>query len=210
MADRTKLSAEERHEFGKGAARRIRRDAKVPAVIYGHGAEPIHIILPGHETMLAARNPNAVLSLDIEGKNHLAMIKDIQRHAIRPEIYHLDLLTVRRGERVEVEIPVTVEGEVAPGNLWTQPEQVVLVDVDALDVPEEVLVDIEGRSDGEHVTAGDLELPEGVNLASDPELLIVNVSEEVEQDLGEEEETEEGEETAEEGEESSEDESGDE
>ncbi|WP_269929183.1 50S ribosomal protein L25/general stress protein Ctc [Kocuria massiliensis] len=210
MADRTKLSAEERHEFGKGAARRIRRDAKVPAVIYGHGAEPIHIILPGHETMLAARNPNAVLSLDIEGKNHLAMIKDIQRHAIRPEIYHLDLLTVRRGERVEVEIPVTVEGEVAPGNLWTQPEQVVLVDVDALDVPEEVLVDIEGRSDGEHVTAGDLELPEGVNLASDPELLIVNVSEEVEQDLGEEEETEESEETAEEGEESSEDESGDE
>lgn len=210
MADRTKLSAEERQEFGKGAARRIRRDAKVPAVIYGHGAEPIHIILPGHETMLAARNPNAVLSLDIEGKNHLAMIKDIQRHAIRPEIYHLDLLTVRRGERVEVEIPVTVEGEVAPGNLWTQPEQVVLVDVDALDVPEEVLVDIEGRSDGEHVTAGDLELPEGVNLASDPELLIVNVSEEVEQDLGEEEETEEGEETAEEGEESSEDESGDE
>ena len=151
-------------------------------------------------------SPNAVLSLDIDGKNHLAMIKDIQRHAIRPEIYHLDLLTVRRGERVEVEIPVTVEGEVAPGNLWTQPEQVVLVDVDALDVPEEILVDIEGRNDGEHVLASDLELPEGVKLASDPELLIVNVSEEVEQDLGDEEEaTEEGEEGEESSEESSED-----
>ena len=162
MADRTKLSAEERHEFGKGAARRIRRDSKIPAVIYGHGAEPIHIVLPGHETMLAARNPNAVLSLDIDGKNHLAMIKDIQRHAIRPEIYHLDLLTVRRGERVEVEIPVTVEGEVAPGDLWTQPEQVVLVDVDALDVPEEILVDIEGGNDGEHVLASDKLAKDGV------------------------------------------------
>lgn len=205
MAERTKLTAETRDEFGKGAARRIRREAKIPAVIYGHGEDPIHIVLPGHATMLAARNPNAVLSLDIEGKNHLAMIKDIQRHAIRPEIYHLDLLTIRRGERVEVEIPVTVEGEVAPGNLWTQPEQVIVVDVDALDVPEEVLVDIDGREDGQHVTAGDLELPEGVNLVSEEDLIIVNVSEEVEQDLGDDEEGEESSEQDSSDEESSED-----
>ncbi|WP_129360681.1 MULTISPECIES: 50S ribosomal protein L25/general stress protein Ctc [Micrococcaceae] len=207
MADRTKISAESRDEFGKGAARRIRRADKIPAVIYGHGEDPIHIVLPGHATMMAARNPNAVLSLDIEGKSHLAMIKDIQRHSIRPEIYHVDLLTVRRGERVEVEIPVTVEGEVAPGNLWTQPEQVVVVDADALDVPEEVLVDLAGRGDGEHVTAADLELPEGVNLVSEEDLIIVNISEEVEQDLGEE--PEEGAE-AEEGEGSSEEESSEE
>ncbi|MGK4188693.1 50S ribosomal protein L25/general stress protein Ctc [Kocuria koreensis] len=199
MADRTKISAENRNEFGKGAARRIRRESKIPAVIYGHGEDPVHIVLPGHATMMAARNPNAVLSLDIEGKSHLAMIKDIQRHAIRPEIYHVDLLTVRRGERVEVEIPVTVEGEVAPGNLWTQPEQVVVVDADALDVPEEVLVSIDGRSDGEHVTAADLLLPEGVNLVSEEDLIIVNVSQEVEQDLGEETEEETEGEEAEEG-----------
>lgn len=191
MADRIKISAEARDDFGKGYARRLRKAGKIPAVIYGHGAEPVHIALPGHETMLAARNPNAVLSVDVDGTNHLTLIKDVQRHAIRPEIYHVDLLTVRRGERVEVEVPVVVEGEVAPGNLSTQSESVLLLDVDALDVPEELLVDVTDRQDGEHVTAADVLLPEDVTLVSDPELIVVNVSAEVEQDLGEEPETEE-------------------
>ncbi|MDN5639777.1 50S ribosomal protein L25/general stress protein Ctc [Rothia kristinae] len=190
MADRIKISAEARDDFGKGYARRLRKAGKIPAVIYGHGAEPVHIALPGHETMLAARNPNAVLSVDVDGTNHLTLIKDVQRHAIRPEIYHVDLLTVRRGERVEVEVPVVVEGEVAPGNISTQSESVLLLDVDALDVPEELLVDVTDRQDGEHVTAADVLLPEDVTLVSDPELIVVNVSAEVEQDLGEEPETE--------------------
>lgn len=204
MADRIKISAEARDDFGKGYARRLRKAGKIPAVIYGHGAEPVHIALPGHETMLAARNPNAVLSVDVDGTNHLTLIKDVQRHAIRPEIYHVDLLTVRRGERVEVEVPVVVEGEVAPGNISTQSESVLLLDVDALDVPEELLVDVTDRQDGEHVTAADVLLPEDVKLVSDPELIVVNVSAELEQDLGEEPETE-GEES-EEGAESSEEE----
>ena len=191
MADRIKISAEARDDFGKGYARRLRKAGKIPAVIYGHGAEPVHVALPGHETMLAARNPNAVLSVDVDGTNHLTLIKDVQRHAIRPEIYHVDLLTVRRGERVEVEVPVVVEGEVAPGNISTQSESVLLLDVDALDVPEELLVDVADRQDGEHVTAADVLLPEDVTLVSDPELIVVNVSAEVEQDLGEEPETEE-------------------
>ena len=191
MADRIKISAEARDDFGQGYARRLRKAGKIPAVIYGHGAEPVHIALPGHETMLAARNPNAVLSVDVDGTNHLTLIKDVQRHAIRPEIYHVDLLTVRRGERVEVEVPVVVEGEVAPGNISTQSESVLLLDVDALDVPEELLVDVTDRQDGEHVTAADVLLPEDVTLVSDPELIVVNVSAEVEQDLGEEQETEE-------------------
>ncbi|MCP3426857.1 50S ribosomal protein L25/general stress protein Ctc [Rothia sp. AR01] len=206
MADRIKLSAEPREEFGKGAARRIRRDAKIPAVIYGHGAEPVHVVLPGHETMLAARHANAILSLDVAGKNYLTMIKDTQRHAIRPEIYHMDLLTVRRGERVEVEVAVHVEGEIAPGNILTQPETVIVVDVDALDVPEYVTVSVEGRTDGEHITAADIELPEDVTLVSEPEMAVVNVHAEVEQDLGEEPETE-GEESEEAAEESASDES---
>lgn len=202
MADRTQLPGEYRTDFGKGYARRLRAAGKIPAVIYGHGEDPIHVALPGHATMLAARNPNAVLSVEVEGNKHLCMIKETQRHAIRPEIFHMDLLTVRRGERVEVEIPVVVEGEVAPGNLHAQSETVIAVDADALHVPENVTVSIEGRQDSEHVLAGDIVLPQGVELVSDPELVVVNVFEEVEQDLGEEPETEETE--GEEGEESSE------
>lgn len=207
MADRIKISAEPRDDFGKGYARRLRKQGKIPAVIYGHGEAPAHVALPGHETMLAARNPNAILSVETSDKTYLTLIKDVQRHPIRPEIFHMDLLLVRRGERVEVEVPVVVEGEVAPGNISTQSETVLLLDVDALDVPEELLVDVSDRQDGEHVTAADVLLPEDVTLVSDPELIVVNVSAEVEQDLGEEPETDEDSEESAEGE-SSEDESG--
>lgn len=208
MVDVITIPATLRTEFGKGYSRRVRANDQIPAVIYGHGAEPLHVILPGHEMMLASRNSNAVLEIDVDGEGHLAMIKDVQRHPVRPEILHIDLLTVRRGERVEVEIPVTVEGEVAATAVHNVEENVLLVEADALKVPENVVVDIEGREAGEHVYAADVTLPSGVTLVSDPELLVINVSEPVEQDLGEEPETEdvEGETAQESAEESSDDE----
>lgn len=177
MADSTKIAATLREDFGKGYARRIRMAGDVPGVIYGHGEEPKHVVLPGHATTLAARTANAILDLDIEGDSTLVMIKDIQRHPIRPEIQHMDLILVKRGERVEVEIPVTVQGEVAVGAVANQEETVLLVEVDALKQPEEIVVDIEGRGIGEHVLAGDIKLPSGVTLIADSELLVVNVSE---------------------------------
>ena len=190
MVDVITIPATLRTEFGKGYSRRVRANDQIPAVIYGHGAEPLHVILPGHEMMLASRNSNAVLEIDVDGEGHLAMIKDVQRHPVRPEILHIDLLTVRRGERVEVEVPVTVEGEVAATAVHNVEENVLLVEADALKVPENVVVDIEGREAGEHVYAADVTLPSGVTLVSDPELLVINVSEPVEQDLGEEPEAE--------------------
>lgn len=191
MVDVITIPATLRTEFGKGYARRVRANDKIPAVIYGHGAEPLHVILPGHEMMLASRNSNAVLDINVDGEGHLAMIKEVQRHAVRPEILHIDLLTVRRGERVEVEIPVHVEGEVAPTAIHNVEENVLVVEADALKVPEYLTVDITDLEVGEHVYAKDVTLPGNVTLVSDPELLVVNVSEPVEQDLGEESETEE-------------------
>ena len=192
MADTTKLAATLREDFGKGYARRIRMAGDIPAVIYGHGEEPKHVVLPGHATTLAARNANAILDLDIEGDSTLVMIKDIQRHSIRPEIQHMDLILVKRGERVEVEVPLTVQGEVVEEAIANQEETVLLVEADALKVPEEIVVDIEGRNIGEHVLAGDIKLPSGVTLVADEELLVVNVSEPQELDVpepGEEGET---------------------
>ena len=185
MSDTIKISATVRSDFGKGYARRIRMAGDIPAVIYGHGEEPKHVVLPGHATTLAARVPNAILDLDIEGESHLAMIKDIQRHPIRPELQHIDLLTVKRGERVEIEVPVHVEGEPAVGAVANQEETVLLVEADALKAPEALTVSIEGREAGAHVLASDVELPSGVTLVADAELLIVNVSEPEELDVPE-------------------------
>ncbi|RKQ34167.1 50S ribosomal protein L25/general stress protein Ctc [Kocuria tytonis] len=209
MVDVITIPATLRTEFGKGYSRRVRANDQIPAVIYGHGAEPLHVILPGHDMMLASRNPNAVLEINVDGEGHLAMIKEVQRHAVRPEILHIDLLTVRRGERVEVEIPVTVEGEVAPTAIHNVEENVLVVEADALKVPEHVVIDIEGLEVGEHVYAKDVTLPSGVTLVSDPELLVINVSEPVEQDLGEEPATEGEESEGETSEESTEETSGD-
>ena len=176
MSETIKISATVRTDFGKGYARRIRMAGDIPAVIYGHGEEPKHVVLPGHATTLAARVPNAILDLDIEGDSHLAMIKDIQRHPIRPELQHIDLLTVKRGERVEIEVPVHVEGEPAVGAVANQEETALLVEADALKAPEALVVNIEGREAGAHVHASDVELPAGVTLVADAELLVVNIS----------------------------------
>lgn len=186
MVDTIRIPASTRVDFGKGYARRIRANSQIPAVVYGHGAEPQHVIIPGHETMLAVRHSNAVLELDLEGQTQLVMVKDVQRHATRPEILHVDLLAVRRGEKVEVEIPVHVEGEVAVDAVHNVEENTLTVEADALNVPEFLTVNMDGHEAGEHVYAADVRLPEGVTMVSDPELLVVNVSAPQVQDLGEE------------------------
>ena len=172
-----KLAAEVRAEFGKGFARRARMAGKIPAVIYGHGAEPIHITLPAKATTLAVRTANALLSLDIDGEAHLALVKDIQRNPIKQIIEHIDLLTVRKGEKVTVDVAVHLSGETAPGTAHNLELTVVSLEAEATHLPTAVEVDIEGRTAGEHIHASDLVLPKGSVLLTDPEALVVNISE---------------------------------
>lgn len=181
-----KLAGTARTEFGKGAARKARVANMIPAVIYGHGAEVQHILLPAKATTLAVRTPNALLEIDVDGESHLALAKDIQRDPIKQIIEHIDLLTVRKGEKVEVEVNVHVEGELAPGNdVYNQEAATVLVSADATNLPETITVSIEGRKAGEHIYAKDLELPSGVEMLLDPETMVINISEAIVQDLGE-------------------------
>ncbi|KPN17796.1 MULTISPECIES: 50S ribosomal protein L25/general stress protein Ctc [Arthrobacter] len=184
-----KLAATTRTDFGKGAARKARVAGMIPAVIYGHGADVMHILLPAKATTLAVRTPNALLDIDVDGEAHLALAKDIQRDPIKQIIEHIDLLTVRKGEKVEVEVNVHVEGELAPGSsVYNQEANTVLVSADATNLPETIVVSIEGRKAGEHIYASDLELPAGVELLLDPETMVINISESAVQDLGEGEE----------------------
>jgi large subunit ribosomal protein L25 len=171
-----KLSAELRTEFGKGAARRIRRAHKVPAVLYGHGTDPIHISLPGHETLLALRTNNALLSIDVDGKAQLALPKQVQRDPIRHTIEHVDLVLVRRGEKVTVDIAIVLEGEAAPETLVVVDQNSVAIEAEATHIPTQIVISIEGLRAGTQILASDLELPEGSTLASDPEALIVNIT----------------------------------
>jgi len=171
-----KLSAELRTEFGKGAARRIRRAHKVPAVLYGHGTDPIHISLPGHETLLALRTNNALLSIDVDGKAQLALPKQVQRDPIRHTIEHVDLVLVRRGEKVTVDIAIFLEGEAAPETLVVVDQNSVAIEAEATHIPTQIVVSIEGLRAGTQILASDLKLPEGSSLAIDPEALIVNVT----------------------------------
>ncbi|WP_427004296.1 50S ribosomal protein L25/general stress protein Ctc [Pseudarthrobacter sp. H2] len=177
-----KLAAEVRTEFGKGYARRARMAGLIPAVIYGHGAEPIHITLPAKSTTLAVRVANALLSLEINGEEHLALVKDIQRDPIKQIIEHLDLLTVRTGEKVTVDIPVHLTGELAPGSVFNQEMTVISLEAEATHLPTAIEVSIEGRSAGEHIYASDLVLPKGAVLLADAESLVVNISEAAEEE----------------------------
>ncbi len=176
MADDNKLAAEVRTQFGKGAARKIRAAGKIPAVIYGHGTDPQHVTLPGHEVALIIRKANQVLDLDIAGKSQLALVKDVQKDPVHQIIEHLDLIVVRRGEKVVVDVPVHVEGEPFSGTIVVQDANTVSLEVEATHIPERIVVSVEGAEEGTHVSAADLELPSGASLQSDPELLILSVT----------------------------------
>lgn len=176
MSDRATLTAQPRTEFGKGAARRIRRADQIPAVLYGHGTAPVHVSLPGHATMMATKVANAVVELDLEGKKQLALVKDVQRDPIKPFIEHVDLVVIRRGEKVTVDVAVTIVGEAAPETVVTVDNQVVSVSADATAIPENVEVSVEGLEAGTQILAGQLTLPAGVELLTDPEWLVVNIS----------------------------------
>jgi large subunit ribosomal protein L25 len=171
------LKAGVRTETGKGASRRARRDGKVPAVLYGHGADPQHLELPAHDYAAVLRHSgtNAVLTLDIAGKEQLALTKALDIHPIRRTIQHADLVIVRRGEKVVVEVNVLIEGDAGPDTLVTQDTSTIEIEAEAMSIPEHLTVSIEGAEPGTQFTAGQIELPKGVNLISDPELLVVNV-----------------------------------
>lgn len=171
------LTATVRTETGKGASRRARREGKVPAVLYGHGSDPQHLELPGHDFAAVLRHAgtNAVLTLDIDGKEQLALTKALDIHPIRRTIQHADLLVVRRGEKVVVEVRVVIEGDAVPGTLVTQDTNTIEIEADALSIPEQLTVSVEDAEPGTQFTAGQIALPRGVNLISDPEMLVVNV-----------------------------------
>jgi large subunit ribosomal protein L25 len=171
------LTATVRTETGKGASRRARREGQVPVVLYGHGSDPQHLLLSGHDFAAVLRNSgtNAVLTLDIGGKEQLALTKSLEIHPIRRNIQHADLLVVRKGEKVTVEVNVLVEGDAAPGTLVTQDSNTIEIEADVQAIPEQLTVSVEGAEIGTQVTAGSIELPSGVNLISDPEMLVVNV-----------------------------------
>ena len=173
------LTGEVRNEFGKGAARRIRRADQIPAVIYGHGAAPLHLVLPERATMRAIRSANALLTITIDGEEHLALVKDIQRDPVLQIVEHIDLLTVRKGEKVIVDVPVVLVGEPAPATVVNQEEMVVSLSADATNVPVRIEVDIDGRASGQHIHASDLVLPKNVELINEADLLIVHFAEPV-------------------------------
>lgn len=172
-----KLAAAVRTETGKGASRRARREGKVPAVLYGHGTDPQHLEINARDFAAVLRHSgtNAVLTLDIDGTEQLALTKSLEIHPIRRNIQHADLLVVRRGEKVTVEVTVAVEGEATPGALVTQEANAIEVEADVQSIPEQLTVSVEGAAEGTQITADQVELPSGVTLVSDPETLVVNI-----------------------------------
>jgi large subunit ribosomal protein L25 len=171
-----KVTAEVRTSFGKGFARRLRAAGQIPAVIYGHGTDPVHIALPGHQTALLIRRANALLELDIDGTQQLALVKDVQKDPVHQIIEHIDLLVVKKGEKVHVEVPVTVVGESFAGTIVNLDATTISLEAEATHIPEHIEVDVEGLEDGAHITAGELTLPKGASLLADPELLVVAIS----------------------------------
>lgn len=176
MSEDTKVAAELRENFGKGYARRLRAAGKIPAVIYGHGTDPVHVALPGHQMSLLIRRANVVLELDVAGKEQLTLVKDVQKDPVHQVIEHIDLLVVRKGEKVQVDIPINVVGESAPGTIVNLDAASILLEVEATNIPQGIEVDVEGLEDGMHITAADLNLPAGAALIADPETLVVAVS----------------------------------
>ncbi|MFJ3444755.1 50S ribosomal protein L25/general stress protein Ctc [Streptomyces sp. NPDC086081] len=172
-----KISAATRTEFGKGAARRIRREDKVPGVLYGHGSDPIHLTLPGHDLLLALRTPNVLIALDIDGKtNELAIPKSVQRDPLKGFLEHVDLQLVQRGEQVNVDVFVQTEGELAPGgNLLEHVLNALPVTAEATHIPESVTVSVEGLTAGDSILAKDIPLPKGTTLAVEEDTVVLQV-----------------------------------
>lgn len=178
MAQRPVIKAEARTEFGKGVARRLRREWKVPGVIYGSHQEPVHFAVPLLDIQSLVRNNgvNAVLELEIDGEQYLTMVKHVDQNVLTFDIDHVDLLAIKRGEKVEVEVPVTLTGEPAPGTMHIQDADVLLVEADVLNIPEEIEVSIEGLEDGAVITAADVTMPEGTTLVAEEDTVIVSIS----------------------------------
>jgi large subunit ribosomal protein L25 len=185
-----RIDAEPRSEFGKGPSRRVRRDGKVPAVLYGHHSDPRHLTLPGHEVLMALRTPNVLIRLEgLPGGAQLALPKAIQRHPIQGWVEHVDLLLVRRGEKVTVDVPVNIVGEIVPGGLLDQQIVQVSVEAEATHIPAGIDVNVDGMDVGGAVHASDLALPHGVTLAEEPDVLVLHViaaptAEQLEAELG--------------------------
>ena len=181
MSEVLRLSTTVRTEFGKGAARRARRDALVPTVLYGHGADPIHLNMESRAfaKVIREHGTNAVVTLDVEGAEHLALVKTVVIHPIRNYIEHVDLLTVKRGEKVIVEVPVVLVGESAPQTIVFQDVTTIRIEADALNIPEEIQISIAGLAAGTQILAGEVELPTGSTLGEESDVLLVNIAEQV-------------------------------
>ncbi len=176
MSTDNRLIVDLRTEFGKGAARRVRRSGRVPAVLYGHGSDPIHIAMPAHDAMMALKHANALLNLVIDGREQLALAKDVQRNPVKPVIEHVDLVIVRKGEKVTVDVPVHLEGEAASETVVTVESNTLEIQCEATHIPEAIVVDIAGAEAGTQILAGTIVLPEGVDLVTDADALVVNVT----------------------------------
>jgi large subunit ribosomal protein L25 len=186
------IKAEARTEFGKGAARRIRRADKVPAVIYGHGNDPKHVTLPGHDTMMALKHggTNALLHIDVEGTTLLALTKQIQADPVKGFLEHIDFIEVKKGEKVTVEVGVHVEGEVKSDAMVVTELNTITVEAEATNIPEWVTINVEDAEAGFQIFAKDLSLPAGSTILNDDDALVVNVvhaptAEEIEAELEE-------------------------
>jgi large subunit ribosomal protein L25 len=170
-----RLVAELRDSFGKGAARKLRRDGKIPAVLYGHKQENVHLVLPGHDLFMALKTPNVLLNLDIQGKSQLALPKAVQKDPVKRTIEHVDLLLVRRGEKVTVEVPIVTAGDIAPGGLLEHTLNSLTVEAEATHIPGSIDISVQGLRIGAQILAKDVELPRGATLALDPEHVVVHV-----------------------------------
>ena len=177
MSDLLTLEAETRTQFGKGFARRARAAGKIPAVLYGHGSDPLHVFLPGHQTTMALKHSNALLTVNLDGKTILTIAKDVQKDVVKRTIDHIDLLIVKKGEKVTVDVPLRLVGDPFPGNVAVLEHNHVSVEAEATHLPEAFDISVEGLTDGQHVTAGDVKLPAGSTLLTEANLTVVFVTE---------------------------------
>ncbi|MFT2815663.1 50S ribosomal protein L25/general stress protein Ctc [Leifsonia sp. A12D58] len=175
MADNYTLDAELRENFGKGFARRLRVAGKIPAVIYGHGTDPVHVAVPAHQTALVLRKANAIIEIKLDGESHLTLVKDVQKDPVRQIIEHIDLIVVRKGEKVQVEVAIHVVGEAAAGTNIDFDTKTLLLEVEAVNIPENVVVDVDGLEEGAQIHAKDITLPEGASLITDADALVLYV-----------------------------------